>query len=234
MAGPRFPRWLVPAGVAGVVAVALVVSRLGGEPSSGAPAPSNSPSRLPGVPTGAAPAHSSDLVVGGFARSEAGAVAAATSYLATIAELIDASPGERQTTLTRIAAPDAPTVVSDALQGLDIVDASVADARTVLPTARVLIRDAPLAYQVVGFTPDRARVGVWSVGIVLVEGRTDATEVWSTSTIELVWIEGDWRVSSWSRSPGPTPAAASTATTPPSVLLDTVDGWGSYGHVPTA
>jgi hypothetical protein len=214
--------------VAGVVAVALIASRLGSNPSSGNP--SDPPSPLPGVADAAL--GSNELGPERFARTESGAAAAATSYLATIASLIDAPPAQRQAALTRIAAPGSPTVVSDALQALETLDVSVADARSVLPTARVLIRDVPLAYQVEGFMPDRARVGVWSVGIVLVEGRTHATEVWSTSTVELVWVGGDWRVSSWSRAPGPTPAATPASATSPSALLDAVGGWGSYSHVP--
>ncbi len=230
--------WLLAlAALVTVVTLAVVAARRGGGASAGDPSPAGE-TAAPAPPMVAAdgpgPSRVQGLVPAGFERSEAGAAAAATSYLATLQALVLASPAERDDALRRIAAADAPGVATEALAGLALFDASVAEARTVLPAAEVFVREVPIAYAVAGFHPDRVRVDVWSLGIVLIEGRTEATEVWSTNTVELVWERGDWHVWFWTRSPGPVPAASPAQPTPPSAVLDVVRGWEGYRYVPSS
>jgi len=170
----------------------------------------------------------------GFARNQAGAATAATSYIATLQSLMLVGRGEREAAVRRMVAPGAGPVVDEAVDGLAFLDRIVADARAALPGARVLVRDVPVAYSVAPFDPDRARVRVWSVGIVLIEGRTEATEVWSTNTVDLTWRDGDWRVVAWARAAGPTPAASLVSATPPTAVLAAIDGWEGFRYVPSS
>jgi hypothetical protein len=168
----------------------------------------------------------------GYARSAAGAAAAATQFLGTLSRLVHWDVSAREAALRRIAAPSAAGVVDGGLAALGAVDRLVADARTRRPGARMLLTDVPVAYRVEQVGRDTARVDVWSVGLVLVEGATDATEVWSTSSLDLIWSEGDWRVAQWSRASGPAPAVRPSTPARPDDVLAAVGDWRGFRHDP--
>ncbi|MDQ3570037.1 MAG: hypothetical protein M3396_05305 [Actinomycetota bacterium] len=241
-------RWLLPTVVLGgvvVVSVALTLANRGSSsprtppagpvPAVGAPAPSPMQPGADGAGlNGSGPRTTDGMVPVGFARNESGAASAATSYISTLQSLVLVGRGEREAAVRRMVAPGSAPVVDQAVDGLAFLDRVVADARDALPGARVLVRDVPVAYTVSPFDAERARVRVWSVGIVLIEGRTEATEVWSTNTVDLAWKEGDWRVAGWTRAAGPTPATGLATATLPTAVLAAIDGWEGFRYVPSS
>lgn len=221
----RVPTWaLVPIVV--VVVVVVAASLAGGRRS-----PSPSALRSAGPPTGAPVAASGATPVAG-GDDRRGAAAAALVYLATLSSLVGADPAGREATLRSLAAPGAPAVVTRTLKGMALLDRVVADARAALPSARVLVKEVPVSYTVAAHDGTRARVEVWSVGLVLIEGRTDATEVWSTNTVELSWAGDRWRVWDWSRRPGPVPAPTTDSPTAPADVLAGVGTWDEVAYAP--
>ena len=248
MAGRSRHRWSWPLlGVIGLTVAVLAVVALGGDedpvldplpedvavPTEGvvAPAPPVVPASFR---SGPGPARSDGGVPVGFARSPDGAAAAASSYLSTLHGLVLLDPVQREAAVRRMAAPSADSLVNQAMESMEALDLILAEARTELPGARVLLREVPVAYDVEQFDPARARVACWSVGIVLIEGRTLATEVWSTNTVELVWEQDDWRVWSWARKPGPVPAVTGDGASDPTQLLSAIEGWEGFRYVPSS
>ena len=55
------------------------------------------------------------------------------------------------------------------------------------------------------YTPTRARVSLWRVGILSVNGLMAPLAEWTTVDYELVWERGDWRLWSETQVPGPSP-----------------------------
>lgn len=174
------------------------------------------------------------IVPVGFTRSPDGAVAAATTYLSTLHQLVASPDGDRRAALGVLSADGADALVDNAMAAFDTLDGVVADARRSAPDARLFLREVPVAYSLDQYTDDRARIEVWSLGLLLIEGVTQATEVWSTNEVELVWDGDDWRVWSWARTPGPQPAVGSVAPTPASEVLDAVEAWEGFRYVPDA
>ncbi|MEX2625543.1 MAG: hypothetical protein WD225_01600 [Ilumatobacteraceae bacterium] len=168
----------------------------------------------------------------GFTRSQDGAVAAATTYLSTLHQLVASPASDRRAALEVLSADGADALVGDAMAALETLDAVVAGARGSTPNARLFLREVPVAYSIDQYTVDRAHIEVWSLGLLLIEGVTQATEIWSTNEVELVWDGDDWRVWSWERTPGPQPAVGSVAPTPASEVLDTVESWEGFRYVP--
>jgi hypothetical protein len=234
--------WVLVGGVA--IAVGVIAFARGGDrsariPRSGARA-TGAVAVAPAPPVVArssdspGPAGSDGVVPVGFARTAAGAAAAATSYLSAMHRLVLLNDGERELALRRMAVPGADAVVTGGMEALRGLDAVVADARTAQQGARLLLREVPIAYRVGPVDTDRARVDVWSVAVVLIEGRTQASEVWATTTVDLAWAAGDWRLAAWSRAAGPVPAAGRTEPTPSDRLLAAIDGWEGYRYVPSS
>jgi hypothetical protein len=136
----------------------------------------------------------------GFARSEAGAVAAASNYLIV---------------LSRALAPGAPWSWTRAIRALTIAPLSARALRASATSeaiarrfqrsgASVYLGSWLLGYRAQSYSPARARVEVWNVGV------TDSPlgvvgPDYSTTTCTLRWVGGDWKVSDARVSAGPTP-----------------------------
>lgn len=170
----------------------------------------------------------------GYEQSRDGAAAAATTYLSTLHQLVALGETERRAALGVLTADGADAVVDEATAAFTTLDNVVSQARTTAPDARLFLREVPMAYTVGRFSETRAQVEVWTVGVVIVEGATQATEVWSTNTVELVWEDGDWRVWSWARQAGPQPTLASAPAVSATEVLDAIEGWEGYRYVPAS
>lgn len=191
----------------------------------------------PVVPSGSAdpgPTRSDDGRPAGFTRDEAGAAAAATSYLSSLHALLEADDDARRQAVDAMAADGSASLVDELSQGFSLLDGMVRDARGANPEARLLLRSVPVAFTVTRFTDSQAEVEVWSLGVLVIEGATLATEVWSTNTVGLVWERGDWRLSAWSRRSGPSPSIAAVEPVAPTELLDAIEGWEGYRYVPSS
>jgi len=117
----------------------------------------------------------------------------------------------------------APTRVPDAIRAMAAggsADTQVADAQDRIGKLRERLDEgtgpirylqAVLASRVDAFTPDRARVSVWSVGVLSRVGIAQPQAGWTTSTYELVWEGDDWRVWDTTITVGPAPGLNESA-----------------------
>ena len=161
----------------------------GAEESTQVPAPSAS---------GPGPTTEVNGVPVGYARSEDGAVAAATNFnlLAGKNELLDL---DAMTTAMRTLA--APSWKDDAGRQAEsgyeyIVSTYGEDAD---------VSAAVMRYDLVDFTTERASVRLWTVSLASGSKRPTVEEVWAIVTVDLVWVDDDWRVGGIESSVGPAP-----------------------------
>lgn len=138
----------------------------------------------------------------GFAHTQDGARAAGVAYVLA---------GQRL-----LALP--PTRVGDAIRAIAAsasADAQVADTDQQLRQLRGVLAEGTgpirylqsvLATRVDAYTPERARISVWSVGVLSRAGAAQPQAGWNVSTFELMWERGDWKVWSETITPGPAPA----------------------------
>jgi hypothetical protein len=111
---------------------------------------------------------------------------------------------------------------------------SLRDARQALAAGAgpIVFRQAAVASRVEAWSPDRARVAVWNVGVLSREGVAPPQAAWAISTFDFVWDRGDWKVWAESVAPGPAPilddsAAPATA----QQLASTLDGFTDLGSL---
>jgi len=184
---------------------------------------------LPRAAQGPGPTAVEDGIPVGYARTEAGASAAAAGYLEALATLATRPSTERIAALQRMAAPDSTDgIVADVEEALATVD-EVMDTE---PSSRILVRSVPVGYRVLEYSPERALVVVWGTTVFVLEGVSAPEEAWGTSEVELVWHEGDWRVERWEHHAGPTPANRMEAPSPEADVVTVLEELDPFGHVP--
>jgi len=189
--------------LAGVAVVSLLVGAIGrgllSPDGSAAPLVTASPvvaDRGPG-PWGYV-----DGIPVGFARTESGARAAATGYVVTGQAMVDLAPTRLPEAIDLFAASDT------AAEQVADTSVQIAALRDRLAAGRGPIRyvQAVMASRVDAYTTARARVSVWSVGVLWRQGAADPQAGWTTSTFDLVWESSTWKVWAETVTAGPTPA----------------------------
>ncbi len=165
-------------------------------------------------------------VPAGFARSERGAVAAADAFVRTGQALLDMDPLAAEKAVRQMAS--AATAEEQVTRVLD----QLAEARLALASGSgpITFRQAAITWRLDSYSPDRARVAIWHVGVLAREGAAPPQAGWAMSTFELVWERDDWRIAQESVVPGPAPilddsAAPATA----DVLEAALDGFAPFG-----
>lgn len=162
----------------------------------------------------------------GFARTGQGAVAAAAAFVTTGQALLDIDPLAAEEAVRRMAA----SATADA-QVREVL-ARLADVRETLApgTGPIVYRQSPISWRMDGYTPDRARVAVWSVGVLSREGIAPPQAGWTTSTFDLIWERGDWRIWAETVTAGPAPLLDDSATPATSSQLATaLRGFTDFG-----
>jgi hypothetical protein len=179
------------------------------------------------------------LVPVGWARSEAGAVGAATNYTAVLSSeaLFDAA--KRRLAVEAIAAPEARARLQ---RELDATARTVAEALTrgagakagaALDPDKVIFQTIPVRYRVERYDGARARIAIWTTGV---GGYQDSSlpvqEAWGVTTVELKWIDKDWKETSATVQDGPVPVADDTPPTPAPVLVGEAQRFKEYHYAP--
>ena len=139
----------------------------------------------------------------GFARTERGARDAALVY-ATASQRWLYLDDAGITAAVHAIATDAS---ADRL-AREVVE-EVGLARDALATSpgRVWWFVRPLAWDIVSFTPDRARVEVWVVTVLSAADVAVPQADWITVALDLRWEDGGWRADDVRDEPGPTPVS---------------------------
>ena len=169
----------------------------------------------------------------GYGHSEAGAAAAATAYLTVASEgLLLMEPAARDAAVRRMLVPDA---------SADTVASVVGDPALLerIRTAASVVGQAPggAAQPARRLPGGRLRPGAGpgqrvGGGGVVDRRRRWPSEAWTTTALELEWVDGDWRLWSLSSQDGPTPATTSGPVAGTEELIAALAGFSSYRYGP--
>ena len=185
--------------IAGAVVVVVAVAALRDSGSSRRRAPSREPR----------PGHRLSLA---FAHSPSGAAEAATSYLGLLAET---AARDSTNARARVSAMTTGPLRAEVEQGLPVL-ARALRARLASTASPNAFDGWPLGFRVTSFSAARATVSVWHLDLAASSTLGLMTTDYATTTYEVRWLAGTWRVDRASNVPGPTPP-------PPNAPLPTVD-----------
>lgn len=191
-----------------VVLVTLVVGvflvRLTGDTSSTTDRADTPPAAAPHprVPARAAgPAGEAGGVPVGFASGKQGAVAAAIAYATASQRWLYFTDDQIQAAVSEIATPSAaPRLAKDVVANISMARNQLAQS-----SGRIWWLVRPLAWRVDDFRDSQARVSVWTTTILSAARVAAPQSEFVTVTLDLAWIDGDWRVDGVRDTPGPTP-----------------------------
>jgi hypothetical protein len=146
----------------------------------------------------------SGTAAGGFGRDESGAVAAALAYSAASQRWLYMGEREVAEAVAQIAAPRS----VDDLVAEVVEETGTAQDELAKSNGPVWWWVDPLAWRVEAYSNARASVAVWTVTVLSAQGVAVPQAEWMTVTVDLEWVEGDWRITAIRDRPGPTPIAS--------------------------
>ncbi|RLV68257.1 integral membrane protein [Streptomyces sp. CBMAI 2042] len=192
----------------------------------------------PTAATGTKPVQGKNgTIASGFAQDEQGAQSAAANYAVALgsAEMFDKT--KRNSILNAVIAPSSMDRFRDTLDKAYSADffANVGlneDGST--PEGFTFIsRTAPLGTKVTEATADQVTVEVWCTGLIGLAGEGSTkpvTDGWFTITMELAWINGDWKAVTHSQKDGPAPVGGDTRASSAEEIADAVNGFGGFTY----
>ncbi len=197
---------VVLAAIATVMLVAgVTVTRFfggGDDRTESTAAESQDPTPRPSVPAGASgPILERAGLDVGFAADQDGAVAAAVSYATASQRWLYFTDDEIRVAVAEIATPVAAPRMADEV----VLDVSTARQQLGASSGRIWWLVRPLAWRVEHHDADEARVSVWVVTILSASEVAAPQSEFMTITLDLAWVDGDWRVDGVRDAPGPTP-----------------------------
>jgi hypothetical protein len=141
----------------------------------------------------------------GYPHSQAGAALAMAAYQRALADPAILRPRVLKKRIEAMATPDYVHKMLEANQpGTERLSAGPVGegVRNGTPTAYLGV---PIAYRVISYTPERARIQNWGFTMLGNASTVEPAAYFGTGTMELVWGDGGWRIASAQGAFGPTP-----------------------------
>ncbi|WDT92270.1 hypothetical protein H0E86_16690 [Streptomyces sp. SCSIO-PteL053] len=224
-----------------LVAAIAFANRGGGsddEASSGAKSPGTAGS-APTAATGTKPVEGRNgTIPSGFAHDEQGAQSAAANYSVALVSDGMFSRERRREISKAVYAPDVASARRDDLDkvysdesflasiGLN-PDGSAPEGLTFISRAN------PVGTKVEKYAGDTASVAVWYSALFGLAGegsKNPVAESWYTTTYELRWVDGDWKISDFQQKDGPVPVGRDQAASSAEEMADAVQQFGGFTY----
>jgi hypothetical protein len=221
------------------LAAGVLLSRTLGEPGQAAPL-----GPAPQAPTSGHQVWSGRMQGGvvpvGWAHSQDGAIAAATTYTVLLSSKLLFDPSKRRLAVDVIAAPEARARLQAELEATaSTVAASLLGetpqngARQVLDSDKLVFQAIPVRYRVEAYDGTRARIAILMTGLGgYQDSPVPVQEAWGVTTVELRWIQADWKETGATLTDGPVPTADEPSTSAASALAGEVQRFQEYPLAP--
>jgi hypothetical protein len=182
---------------------------------------------MPGV----GPARTVDDVPVGYTRTRAGAVAAATNYTAVLSSPLVFDDARRKRAIAMLAAPEAEAALAQAAERSTALLASALR----LPKdggKEAMLRAIPVAYRVDRYDNNVATVSIWQTSLGGSTTGAPIQQSWGITTVDLRWVEGDWKQTRAVTTLGPVPLADDALPTAASELITRTENYEEYRYGP--
>lgn len=240
---PRNSRSLIT--VVGVVVLllgAIAFANMGGGDSgnggaSGGTA-NNKTGAAPTAATGTKPVpEKNGTIPSGFAHDEQGAQSAAANYAVALGSVEMFDKAKRDEILSAVIAPSAVdgfrTTLDQAYSPSLFKNLGLNEDGSTPAGFNFISRTTPIGTKVTKSSADQATVEVWCTGLIGLAGEGSTkpvTDGWFTITMELQWIDGDWKAVTHSQKDGPAPVGGDTRASSAEEIAGAVNGFGGFTY----
>ncbi|MEU9125027.1 hypothetical protein AB0C96_35190 [Streptomyces sp. NPDC048506] len=230
-------------GVIVLLLAAIAFANRGGsgnnESPTDSPKDSGAGAAQPTAPTGTKPVGGkSGGIATGFAKTEQGAQSAAANYAVALNSDGMYKNESRHAIVDTVYAP---SVAASRKNGLDKAysDAAALGRAGLKPDGTVpkgmtfVSRATPVGTKIESFKGDTAKVSVWYsalFGLAGARSQNPVTESWYTSTFDLLWTGGDWKVSNSTQKDGPAPIGRDQPAASAEDMTKAVQGYGGFTY----
>ncbi|MYX75528.1 hypothetical protein [Streptomyces sp. SID3915] len=229
-------------GVVVLLVAAIAFANLGDgrskEPGGGGGKESSAAGAGPTSATGTKPVQGKNgTIAAGFAHDEQGAQSAAANYAVALgsAEMFDKS--QRDAILDAVIAPTSVerfrTTLDSAYSADFFANLGLNDDGTAPAGFTFISRTTPVGTKVTKQSAERTTVDVWCTGLIGLAGEGSTkpvTDGWFTITMELEWVEGDWKTVTHSQKEGPAPVGGDNRASSAEEIAGAVNGFGGFTY----
>ncbi|OXS33009.1 hypothetical protein [Streptomyces sp. XY006] len=237
---PRSSRSLVTVvGVVVLLIAAIAFANRGDDASEGNAPESEKAKSTATAPSGKRPVGSktSDIPTG-YSQDEQGAQSAATNYGIALGSADMYNTKKRHAIVNTVYAPD---VVATQLSAFDRAYSSPSfleklglNKDGIAPSGQTFVsRVIPVGTKVTSFGGSTATVALWYTSLFGLsgEGSTNpVTESWYTTTYQLKWVAGDWKVTDFTQEDGPVPVGRDQRASTAEDMTKAVEEYGGFTY----
>ncbi|MFE8971819.1 hypothetical protein ACFYM7_00055 [Streptomyces cyaneofuscatus] len=193
----------------------------------------------PTAATGTKPVQGKNgTIASGFAQDEQGAQSAAANYSVALVSDGMFDKERRREISEAIYAPD---VAAARMDDLDKVYSQESFLTSIglkpdgkAPEGLTFISRAnPVGTKIEKYLGDTATVAVWYSALFGLAGegsKNPVSESWYTTTYELKWVGGDWKVTDFTQKDGPVPVGRDQAASSAEEMAEAVQGFGGFTY----
>ncbi|MYQ43232.1 hypothetical protein B046DRAFT_03063 [Streptomyces sp. LamerLS-316] len=192
----------------------------------------------PTAATGTKPVQGKNgTIASGFAHDEQGAQSAAANYAVALgsADMFDKT--KRDGILDAVIAPasiDKFRTTLDKAYSTDFFrNVGLNDDGTPPAGFAFISRTTPIGTKATKSSADSATVEVWCSGLIGLAGEGSTkpvTDGWFTITMELQWVDGDWKAITHSQKNGPAPVGGDNRASSADEIAGAVNGFGGFTY----
>ncbi|MFC8084300.1 hypothetical protein [Streptomyces sp. NPDC057340] len=219
-------------GVVVLLIAAIAFANRGGDDSASAEGgDGDKPKTSATAPSGTRP------VQAGFAHDEQGAQSAAANYAVTLVSADIVKPALRDDIVRQVFVADKQAALADKFDkayseeflssiGLD-KNGNATGGNTYVS------RTMPIGTKTTQYSDTNTTVDVWCTGVFGTAGEKTTTPVssdWFTMTLQLRWVDGDWKVESFSQKDGPAPVPGDNKASSADEMSKAVQEYGGFTY----
>ncbi|WP_328495070.1 hypothetical protein OHS59_21645 [Streptomyces sp. NBC_00414] len=222
-----------------LIAAIAFANRGGGDSGSDDNGGGSKADAAPTAPSGDQPVKSkTGGIPTGYAQDDQGAQSAATNYAVALGSTDMFNTDRRHEIVDTVYAPD---VAADRRSGLDQAYSSEKFLSNIglgkdgtAPSGQTFVsRIIPVGTKVKAATPESASVQVWYTSLFGLSGdgsTNPVSESWYTTTYELKWVDGDWKVTDFQQKDGPVPVGRDQRASTADDMTKAVEEYGGFTY----
>ncbi|MET8395410.1 hypothetical protein ACFYO6_34660 [Streptomyces anthocyanicus] len=214
-----------------LIAAIAFANRGGSDSASGEDGDGDKPKTSATAPSGTRPVQS------GFAHDAQGAQSAAANYAVTLVSADIFKPDRRDEIVRQVFVADKQAALTekfDKVYSQEFLSTIGLDKNGNATGGNTYVsRTMPIGTKATQYSDTTATVDVWCTGVFGTAGEKTTTPVssdWFTMTLQLRWVDSDWKVESFSQKDGPAPVPGDNKASSSDELSKAVQEYGGFTY----